>query len=232
METRTYTQLYTIIEQFYNQQNPDTLRNYLYANAGNYSAVVPNPLTPYPSLSIPYNQGSPAEHVINIRIPGLYTFGRKLEYSNIHKWDFAVVYSTPATSHRIKLTHLDIAYDLYQKVQTNGNQYSDIANILRNLYYDRFPLQGTNFNHINIHNQYFQGLSIPALVSNIKWIALQEDINHPHPSWGKKLAFCRYFEAIDAALNNLPFEKVSERIDNRSKQRPPLWPNHVYHIQI
>lgn len=232
METRNYLQLYDDVQQFYNQNNVNNLNGYLQLNRGGYSELVQNPPTPYPSFGILYNQGSLSEHEITIRIPGFYTFGRRLQYNTIDKLDFSVGYSAPNAPARVELTHLNIARDLYDKVQNNVNQYDDFANILRNLYYDVSPLQGTSFNHNNINNQNFQGLSIPAMVSNIKWISLQEDINHPAPSWGKKLSFCRYFEAIYAALNNMPFYNVAIRIGNRNNPRPQLWQDYVYHIQI
>lgn len=232
MESRNYIQLYSDVQHFYNQNNVNSLRGYLQLNRGGYSELIQNPSTPYPSFSILYNQGSFFEHEITIRIPGFYTFGRRLQYKTIDKFDFSVGYSTSNNSIKVELTHLSIARDLYDKVKNNVNLYGDFANILRNLYYDVFPLQGTSFNQNNISNQNFQGLSIPAMVSNIKWISLQEDINHPAPSWGKKLSFCRYFEAIYAALYNIPFENVSIRIGNRNNPRPKLWQDYVYHIQI
>lgn len=232
MENRGYFQLYDVVQNFYNLNNTNNLGGYLQLNRRGYSELVQNPLTPYPNFTIFYNQGSISEHAITIRIPGFYTFGRKLQFNTINKFDFSVGYSTPYNPKIVELTHLNIARDLYDKVKNSVNQYSDFANILRNLYYDFSPLQGTSFNHNNINNQNYQGLSIPALVSNIKWISLQEDINHPPPSWGKKLSFCRYFEAIYAALSNIPFNDVSSRIDNRNNRRPQLWQEHVYHIQI
>ncbi|SCW67373.1 hypothetical protein SAMN02910456_02523 [Ruminococcaceae bacterium YRB3002] len=72
-------------------------------------------------------------------------------------------------------------------------------------------------------------LTAENLALLIYWITVQEEINYPQKKgkWGRRLSFCRYYEAVRAAyykdsLAKETFKKVQNRCD---KDVPPeLWP--------
>lgn len=66
-------------------------------------------------------------------------------------------------------------------------------------------------------------------VEKLYWLTLQEDINYPPPSMGRKLPFQRYYEGVISKLpNGLNVDMVARRTNNHGMGRPPLYPIESY----
>lgn len=102
-------------------------------------------------------------------------------------------------------THQEICQKPYEHSNHHYEQYVDF---LEDVY-----LHGTNISVDEYNNVY----NAESLVHIIYWITLQEEINYPQAEgkMGRRLPFCRYFEAVCAANNyELTIETVKNRCQN------------------
>ena len=91
----------------------------------------------------------------------------------------------------------------------NPNEYTKISRLLEDVYQN-----GTNC----IGNYNLQNYDADYLINLIFWMTLQDEINYPQPrKSGRKMPFCRYFEAIYCAnfQANFSINNVIVRCNNR-----------------
>lgn len=72
-------------------------------------------------------------------------------------------------------------------------------------------------NGTNIDISKYSYSETERLAALIYWITLQDEINYPQPRYnGRRMPFCRYFEAVYCAKNNdFTLEDVCKRCNNR-----------------
>lgn len=106
-------------------------------------------------------------------------------------------------------SHIDICDCLYDKVKNKNCNYEELKRLLEDIY-----LNGTTINTIN-----YKIYNVEKIIALIYWITLQDEINYQQPRFqGRKMPFCRYFEAIYCAkYSNADFtiEDVHDRCNNR-----------------
>lgn len=106
-------------------------------------------------------------------------------------------------------THVDICCTLHNYIMQNPNEYTKISRLLEDVYQN-----GTNC----IGNYNLQNYNADYLINLIFWMTLQDEINYPQPrKSGRKMPFCRYFEAIYCAnfQANFSINNVIVRCNNR-----------------
>lgn len=116
-------------------------------------------------------------------------------------------------------THQDVCKYLYELVRTSTESYTDIVMLLNDLY----------DNGTEILGQYLlMNVNEDLLITLLFWITLQDEINFPQDDGyeGRKMPFCRYFEAIYCAEFNSSFtiDDVLNRCNNKG-YRPKLYNN-------
>ncbi len=102
-----------------------------------------------------------------------------------------------------------ISKQFYNYIMQNPNEYTKISRLLEDVYQN-----GTNC----IGNYNLQNYDADYLINLIFWMTLQDEINYPQPrKSGRKMPFCRYFEAIYCAnfQANFSINNVIVRCNNR-----------------
>lgn len=119
-------------------------------------------------------------------------------------------------------THSYIINMFYDFVSDGEYNAEELMEFLENVY-----TNGTS------NERYNRNPDLDYLQHLIFWITLQEEINYPHGA-GKKLAFCRFIEAINAALPNSPFslQEIVRRSNNHGGPKPALYNNLIIHPEI
>lgn len=102
--------------------------------------------------------------------------------------------------------HTDICELLHNLIKNKACNYSELVSLLDDIYNN-----GTN---INI--QKYSYSDTERLVALIYWITLQDEINYPQPRYqGRRMPFCRYFEAVYCAENDdFTLADVFDRCNN------------------
>ena len=144
------------------------------------------------------------------------------------------------------LSHANIIADIFNKIvegnmsikslrevliETSREGNIDVEDIKNRLPYTSVvPTEAYKMRIKNAHGNKFYNetgnsfdLTIEELISSIKWIVLQEDINYPIPRYeGRKMSFARYLETIFITENN---SHSLEEVINRalSHSRPVQW---------
>lgn len=104
-------------------------------------------------------------------------------------------------------THHDVCLEIYNHLTEENIE--DYVDFLEDVYEN--GLTSTNET-----NDYLKDL--------IFWVSLQEEINYPQPRFkGRRLAFCRYYEAILAKKGTLTLEALKSRCNNHSQGVPTLY---------
>jgi len=145
------------------------------------------------------------------------------------------------------LSHTNIITDIYNKIDSCNMSASELRNVLievsqegnimlqsivqRLPYNPSAPNQNLLTRVANAHNGKTYNavgnsfdLTLEELLSSIKWIVLQEDINYPISNGyeGRKMPFARYLEAIFVTQNTShTLEEVIQRALSHS--RPSQW---------
>ena len=110
------------------------------------------------------------------------------------------------------ITHADISSFLYNCSSGRYPEYVLLDDIYKN---------GTSV----VSSQHPQIDNCDKLIHLIYWTTLQEEINYPQSNGanGRRLAFCRYFEAVFAANHfGITIEQVMLRCNNHGRTVPSL----------
>lgn len=104
-------------------------------------------------------------------------------------------------------THHDVCLEIYN--QLTEENIEDYVDFLDDIYKN-------GLNSTNKTNDYLKDL--------IFWVSLQEEINYPQPRFkGRRLAFCRYYEAILAKKGILTLNNLKSRCNNHGRDVPELY---------
>lgn len=129
------------------------------------------------------------------------------------KGDYQVNYNDNPPSHQ------DICKYLYDLVKDSTESYSDIYNLLSDLY----------DNGTDVLGQYLlMNTDADFLITLLFWMTLQDEINFPQPRYqGRRMPFSRYFEAIYCAkFENCSYtlNDVMRRCNNKGIGIPSPYP--------
>ncbi|HRU97823.1 MAG TPA: hypothetical protein P5092_10400 [Ruminococcus sp.] len=111
------------------------------------------------------------------------------------------------------ITHADISSFLYNR---SSGLYREYVQLLDDIYNN-----GTSV----VSSQHPQIDNCDKLIHLIYWTTLQEEINYPQSNGanGRRLAFCRYFEAVFAANHSgITINQVMLRCNNHGGTVPSL----------
>lgn len=110
------------------------------------------------------------------------------------------------------IPHKEICCCLYEN---SSNSYEAYVRFLEAIYQNGTSIDLSQ--HSSIANA-------EILMYIIFWASLQEEINYPQPQFnGRRLPFCRYFEAVFAAnYGGITLETICERCNHHGSSVPQL----------
>mgnify|MGYP001477617668 CR=1 FL=1 len=126
-------------------------------------------------------------------------------------------------------THLDVAFDLYRRVQCCQELSAPLRTMLSDLAKDERidPQQYECLYRCQPHPSQAEGIEYTMLELTyiIRWITLQEEFNYPIPLYeGRKMPFKRYLEAIEAGSSDChSIDEVIRRAQVRGGRVPINW---------
>lgn len=233
LEKRTIEELKQVIIRLYEERGVEDLLKYVSLGENGWHKISLGAPVETPII---YCLGKENEHNIEIRIPGIRTFLKKkgsIE-KNICSYDFRIRLSNNKNNKNLTPKHTDIVKYLYEIVARSENQkerenkYSELKQILKNVYNDNEIFQSPFNEIIEYEKEYEENLSLVEIITFIKWCSAQEELNFgKNGAWGKDLSFARYFEAIYYAQykNEECLKKVLNNTENKEKGIPPLHKN-------